>query len=519
MNETLDPSIDVELLLVRQKKAELLRKKIDAIRHDGLPFYRPHPKQDAFHTSGALRRATFTGNRWGKSTCGVAEDAAWLRWERPWYKQSFAIHNRDGSIHRHHEGGENHPFVRLGLPQRPVKGLVMCENWDKVDEIFTSERGEEGKLWRYLPRDGFIKRKTRNHEGKICIVECANGSVLRFATVKSWLNDPRSIESSDWDFIHIDEPIPEGMWKGASRGLVDRNGAAWFNLTALSEPWITDAFLPNGAFEFSMHKVEGSIHDNPYLSEQGIANYISTLSEEERECREHGKPLHLAGLVYKEFKYDEHVPQVVPANWASFNSPPKEWSYYYYIDPHPRTPHCVLFLAVDPFQRLHIFADLFERCSPLDLCKVHMRGVLKGRNVIRGRADPIAFIEDPETQECWADDFAKGGFPCEKAVKDPMRGISRVQERLKERDKLKRPTIFIYPTARRTLWEIQRWNWVPEKNKPRDSDDHAMECLYRAVLDEPCYVPPQGRSLPVGDEVIDRPRFDLDRKPSLSMAI
>jgi len=500
------PINDVELLLVRQRKAKLLRQKVAAIKNDGLPFYRPHPKQDIFHSSSALRRATFTGNRWGKSTCGVAEDAAWLRNERIWYKQRFDILNRDGSLHHTHDGSENHPFVRQAIPQRPVKGLVMCENWDKVDEIFTSERGEEGKLWKYLPRDGFVKRKTRNHEGKICIVECANGSILRFATVKSWLNDPRSIESSDWDWIHVDEPIPEGMWKGASRGLVDRNGAAWFNLTALSEPWITDAFLPGGTFEGQCFKVEGSIYDNPYLKPEGIAMFEASLTEEEKDCRLMGKPLHLAGLVYKEFKYDKHVLQTLPKGWLGFDSPPKDWSYYYYIDPHPRIPHCVLFLAVDPFQRLYFFTDLFERCKPLDLCKL-MHGVLNGCNVIHGRCDPIAFIEDPETEHCWADDFAQGGFPCEKAVKDPMRGISRVQQRLAENP----PSIFFSPSCRRALWEIQRWPWMPEKNKPRDEDDHAMECLYRAILDEPCYVPLIEKSRPIRDEVIDRPQLDLGK--------
>jgi hypothetical protein len=142
-----------------------------------------------------------------------------------------------------------------------------------------------------------------------------------------------------------------------------------------------------------------------------------------------------------------------------------------------------------------------------------MRRVLDGRNVIHGRCDPIAFIEDPENEKCWADDFAEGGFPVERAVKDPMRGISRVQQRLAERP----VSIFFYPTARRSLWEIQRWPWIPEKNKPRDEDDHAMECLYRAILDEPQYIPPVSQGRAIGQEVIDRPRLDLDRRPSLSL--
>jgi len=31
-------------------------------------------------------------------------------------------------------------------------------------------------------------------------------------------------ESSDFDFVHVDEPCPEPMYKAAARGLIDRNG-------------------------------------------------------------------------------------------------------------------------------------------------------------------------------------------------------------------------------------------------------------------------------------------------------
>lgn len=483
---------NIELALLRRRKADLLKQKVTAIRNDGLAFYEPHPKQDLFHRSTALRRGVFAGNRFGKSIAGCAEDCAWLRWERPWLP-------------------DTDPGRRSGLPQYPVKGLVITTNWDKVDEVYTSNRGSEGKLWRFLPRDGFIKRTTRNHEGKICVVECSNGSVLRFATVRSWLNDPQSVESTDYDFIHIDEPCPEGMWKGASRGLVDRNGSAWFTLTSLTEPWIVDSFLPGGQFERSMFKVEGSIFDNPYLTPDAIKMFEATLTEDEKECRLYGKPLHLAGLVYKAFRYDKHVLQTLPKGWRSFMEPPRDWSYYYYIDPHPRTPNAMLFLAVDKFNRLFFFHDIFERTTMRELCN-QGRPVVEGRHVIRGRADPLAFIQDPETDKCWADDLCTHGFPVDKAIKAPMQGINRVNELLLEDP----PCVFFSPSCRRTLWEIQRYHWDEEKNKPVDKDDHMMENLYRAVLDEPCYVDPKVYDKQILDEVIDRPRMDFEK---LSLAL
>src|SRR6266487_2974994 len=457
---------NIELSLIRRKKVKLLREKIAAIRNDGLLYYKPHPKQDAFHRSIVRRKAIFGGNRAGKSTSGCAEDCAWLRSERAWMS-------------------EDDPARRDGIPQRPVKGLVVGTNWEKIDEVYTSNRG---------------------HEGKIYIVECSNGSVLRFATVRSWLNDPQSVESTDYDFIHIDEPCPEGLWVGASRGLIDRDGHAWFTLTALTEPWITDAFLPGGTFERSAFKVECSIYDNPYISSEAIKIFEDSLTDEEKECRLWGKPLHLAGLVYKEFRYDKHVLQQLPTGWSAPDSPPKSWPIYYAIDPHPKVPHCVLFLAVDPRGRFYIFNDIFEHGHVGDLCKM-MKKVTNGRNLIRGIADPLAFIEVQTTEQSWSDDFAMNGFPVEKGVKDPMRGISRVKELLSHFPHI----LFFTETARRTLWEIQRWYWNEEKNKPVDKDDHAMENLYRLVLDEPCWVDEKNYNRPIGDEVIDKPLLDLGK--------
>jgi hypothetical protein len=146
---------------------------------------------------------------------GAAEDCAWLLHERPWYPP-------------------NHLARTGGIPQHPVKGLVITIDWDMVDAIWTSERGTEGKIWKFLPPE-LIKSKKRNHSGAIDTVECTNGSLLKFDTVKSYMANPMGSESFDWDFIHVDEPSPEGMFKAQARGLVDRRGSAWFTLTPLRE--------------------------------------------------------------------------------------------------------------------------------------------------------------------------------------------------------------------------------------------------------------------------------------------
>jgi Terminase-like family. len=423
---------------------------------------------------------------------GIAEDCAWLRGERPWYPQSD-------------------PARSAGIPKHPVKGLIIANDWDKVQEIFT---GQDGKLWKFLP-SSLIKNTHRNHSGAVDTVHLHNRSALRFDTVKSFMSNPGGAESSDWDFIHVDEPCPEPMFKAQARGLVDRSGYAWFTLTALREPWITDAFDVDGVFARDSFVMEGTIYDNPYLSPIAIADYEATLTPDERECRLFGKPLHKAGLVYKEFQPDRHVLVEPPRGWLSpttgepsWLEPPLDWSYYLYIDPHAHVPTQVTFLVVDPFDRKYYWHDMFEKCLIPELC-ARVRAILGKRRLVRCRIDPIAYVEDPVDGTTWASEYQRCGLHVEKSSKDLSRGILRVQEDL-------RAALHPYfsPQCRRTLWEIKRYHWDEETGKPVDKDDHAMECLYRSVLDEPRYVDPKNLSVSVDDETIISPDFGLDYKPT-----
>jgi hypothetical protein len=500
---TLPLSLDeenVERLLVKQQELRLRRQRLELRKKFGLAFYNPHPKQDAFHRAGITykRRMARAGNRFGKSTLGCTEDAAWMLGERPWYPESD-------------------PARKGGLPQRPVKILVITTDWSKVDEVFTSQRGDgEGKLWKFLP-SGYVKAARRGANGVINVIEGTNGSIIRFDTVRSWLNDPQGTESSDWDAIHIDEPCPQGMWKSASRGLMDRDGSAWFTLTPLSEFWINDMFFPEelgGQARENVWSITGSTYDNPTLSKEAIAEFERDLTDEEKQCRLHGIPLHLSGLVYKQFSRDVHVLKTPPAGWNGWE-PPAHYCHYFYIDPHPQTPHCVNFVAVGPDQRRYYYRDLFEHCS-IEALGRKIREVLKGKRVIRGRIDPIAYVNDPITETNMAEELARFGVYVEKATKAREQGTLRVQGELAKRDIHGICPVQFTPEAKRSLWEIQRYCWDEKENKPIDENDHAMENLYRAELDDPKWYEP-AKDSPIGELVIDRPDMELEAMDYLSI--
>lgn len=458
--ETPAPAHAFEVQQLLQRKLELERRRLDLVKRFGLLYYRPYSKQESFHVSASFKHRMYrAGNRSGKSTMGAAEDCAWLLGHRPWY-----------------ETGD--PRRTVGIPQHPNKGLVITNDWDKVKEIWTSK--ETGKIWRFLP-DGFVTRHVTNHAGAIDTIICANGSVLRWDTVESFKKSPMGSESSDFDFLHIDEPCPKAMYVANARGLIDRGGSDWFTLTPLNELWINDMFFPENPDDIipSCWVETGSTYDNPYLTLSGIAEFERLITEDERQCRLHGLPLELAGLVYKEFKRDIHVLKDVPHGWRSYSEPPPDHLIFAAIDPHPKTPHAILFIAIGPHQLPIIYDEIFIHTDIDQLADIILAR-LKGRSYVPLKCDPIAWIEDPISGSCFAQRFASRGLSVLKASKGKEFGILTLKSILKEPSGLR-----FSPTCHRTLFEIQRYCYDPKTSRPVDEDDHMMENLYRLMINRP----------------------------------
>lgn len=510
--------MNAELQLIRLQQAQLLAKKVALVKSHGLSFYRPHSGQDSFHIAGLKyrRRYVRTGNRFGKSTAGCAEDVAWLLGERSWYKHAFDIKDRDGKLIRHHEGGDNHPYVRGGIPQHPVKLLTTGADWDKISEVWTNE--QDGKIWRFLP-SGFVKKTHRNSVGCICKIDCNNGSSWTFESVKGFKYDQQSAESSDWDAIHYDEPLPEKMRKALARGLIDRGGCEWFTLTPLTEFWINDYFFPadtGGQPRSDVWAITGTTYDNIFLASENIAAYEADLTEDERQCRIQGLPLELAGLIYKEFSWNKHVLKEVPNGWGSMIDPAQDNTIYYALDPHPRTPHAVLFCAVTPWNTHIYFRDIFRPVTARELAG-DILGVFKSprgftRQIGRAIMDPLGFIEEPSTKTNMSTELANFGLFLDKATKALDYGIIRCRQQLKMPG-----AIFFTPDCSRTLWEIQRYCWDQEKQRPLDENDHMMENFYRLELSDMRWVDPAWQKVVIDDVVIDRPLLDLQEPFSLSI--
>lgn len=473
----------------------LLRERDKLKRENGLSFYRPHKKQLGFHSAAHFKyRFVRTGNRWGKSQCGTAEDLSFCIGERLFLP-------------------EDDPARSVGIPKRSVKGLIIVYDWDKAEEIFTNmtEGEEKGKIFQLLPKEHFVGVE-KNGQGKICKVliksKWGGISTLHIDTVKSFLQNPMGQESSHWDFIHVDEPCPREMWIANSRGLMDKGGKAWFLCTPISEVWINDFFMPSrrlkidesggssfGSVDKNYEKkwiMIGSSYDNPFVPDEEKNEFACSLTKEEAECRLMGRPTALAGMVYREYEPEEHNwnEDYPPHGWKSMEDVPKDYTIRYAIDPHPKTPHAVLFAATAPTGEVFFYAEIFEQCLIEDLCmKIH--DVIGERHVELALCDPLAYTENPVDGMTMADVMVDYGLDIVKAPKDLVRGIQEVRQALKQKMPNGKPWLRFMPQLAEVYYEFDHYVWDQKRlNKPVDKDDHMMECLYRLVISGLDYVKP-----------------------------
>lgn len=459
--------------LVRLRK---LYKRRNELRAEfKIDFFVPNNggQKAFFENADKKRRDIFGGNRWGKSTCGVIEDISWVLGERRFYPA-------------------DNPLRRLGIPRRGVKGLVIAQTWDKVDELFTGEgfgSSPKGKIREYCPAR-CITNTWRDNQGRTTrmafrsvIDGVQRDSLLYFATVQSFLRNEMGLESSDWDFIHVDEPLPRDMQVAVARGLVDRDGSMWRLLTPIEEMWMWDeAVMQSTAHPDYYWMYTGKAGENAHL--KGMDAFYETLSEEELACRRDGRPMAAGRLVIHGYSESKHLSRGTPAGWKSIDEPPEDALIAVAIDTHPQTPHATLAVAITPTDAI-IFDERFAKGSIEEIANW-----LKGKSwydqIGYILIEPAAFIVDQTTKRSFADDFEKYGIELTKGSKARTEAIKSTNEHFYNN----KPHLWVHERCTETRKELASW-YFDRDNKPKDKDDHMMENLGRIILHDGLdYYPP-----------------------------
>ena len=442
---------------------ELLGQEIHYRKSKKLLYYEPHPKQLEFHKSLAPTRAIFGGNRSGKTYAGGMEFLFHVTGQYPaWYPKEARL-------------------------QGPVIGRIVGKDFSKAIGKVIIAFLEENLDMSLLARNG----KKRNPMGIPINWTLKNGSSF---DILSYEMNTESFEGWRGHVAWFDEPPPRDKYIATARGLIDFGGRCWLTLTPLTQPWIYDDIFTKQGGETYVNVVD--IDDNPYLTKKDKDTFIAKLTEEEKEARLHGRFLHLTGLIYKEFNPSIHICE-----------PPhvkKNWTRYFCIDPHPRTPTACLWLAVDPLGNHWLYDELWLK--EMDLAQV-----ANAIHAQEGNLPPSQRFIDPAMDK---DNELAGGFNVrkelmrygiftERANTDPDLGKNRIRQALKPKYvpyyKMEVPQLRVSRFCTQTIYEFQHYIYSERKHnkeefdpreKPRKKDDHFMDSLRYIYNAGPQFRPP-----------------------------
>lgn len=314
---------------------------VAAYQTQKIVFYKPIGHQGEFHAAQtASIRLVLGSNRSGKTVSGAVETIAHALGYRPW----LAPDHSDRIVRL----TNNEP-----IPVPNIGRIIAQDYQQAIKQTIVP------KIIEWAP-SGWYEFK-RDNRGIPVEILWKNGSITYLLS-----NDQKdmSFEGTNGHYVWADEPIDHNKYTGLRRGLMDWSGHMWMTMTPISQPWIHDVVYtranePNKAGYVAVRLFKFSIWDNcidngGYIRREDIEEFLSDLDEAELEARLHGNFIHLAGRVFKQWQPEAPY-------WVSQYKIPESWPRIVGIDPHPRKPIAVLWMAIDPDNRIIVYRELFDR--------------------------------------------------------------------------------------------------------------------------------------------------------------
>lgn len=364
--------------------------------------------------------------------------------------------------------------------QPPVKIRIFGEKTDTLEQV------QAPYLKKFIPPEWLALTK-KGQSGVVDHFLFTNGSSIDLLTYQM---EPSSMEGWDGHVCLFDEPPPRQVYIANVRGLVDHNGISLFSMTPLKEAWMLREVVANP--DPSFFSLTASSYENPHIDRGALDSFLSKLSEDEQAARRDGQFLHLQGLVFKEFKKSIHV---IP----KFELDRRQYTYYVSIDNHPRTPHALVFMAVDRRDRMFVVKEIFDHGTPEQIAGWVTEFHDKVAPIHMALIDPSSKGDQnrgESTYEVVERILADAGIPLELGSKDLDSGILLMQEAFMSRNGI--PSLFICSNCEGAIQEITEWVWDEHKgkdesvktpkNKPVDCRDHRIEAIRRLVQLPATYV-------------------------------
>ena len=458
-------SITASLLEDERWKANYREKnKIEFFtkpKPEGMPA---NPLQDELleaWENPAYKVFTYSGaNRTGKTTVGAIISHSTLFGKWLW---------NDRKLHFPHN--------------KPRKVRLIGQDWhNQIEKVVIPQ------LRKWWPESRLVERKGNGIIVDTSWLDKKTGSTLE---VLSNMQDPDVHEGWEGDLIVYDEPPKRTIRVANARGLIDRRGRELFCMTLLKEAWVDREVIKarneDGTPDRSVFNVYGDIYSNVGfgITVAGVEQFAKTLTEDEKDARLKGIPSYMSGIIYSTFNRKLHLKKRFKI--------PLDWVIDIAIDTHPRERQAILFIATSPRGDKYVCDEIWDNGDGTWIGNEIIRYVQ--RNVYRVNeniCDPLAKGDknEPNTTFDKIDTvLGRYGYVLNTANKDQTAGILAVKDHLVGPNN--EPSIFFFDDLRRTVWEIEGYMWDEETQKPKATDNHMMENLYRLLLLNTKYVEPE----------------------------
>ena len=305
---------------------------------------------------------------------------------------------------------------------------------------------------------------------------------------------PEKFASGEFHVVMLDEPPSYAIYRECVTRTMSVNGRVTLSMTWPDDPsipvdWIFDEIYEKGVEgpRKSPHVqwIELSTLHNPNIDQQSVERQAGDMTAQERTARIEGKPIRFSNLIHPLFTDtdDYWCPrcqavvtpgpdqqcrtckhEVIVFNHCVSQELTHPWPVVYLLDPHPRKPHMMQWVAVDGnddyfvLQCLEVtggVAAVVERVKALEQDRryeVALRLMDPNMGMSPGEA-----AKNPD--RTWQDEFAEEGLACDLACDGSM-GRDRLNDYLKPDSLTKRPRIRWHAErCAPAIFQHKRFSW------------------------------------------------------------
>lgn len=403
--------------------------------------------------------------------------------------------------------------------------------WQGVD-VAGGKRGH----WGWIPRDCLIggdwSKSWKSHERILRVYyrdpvtrEVQGESTIQFM---SYDQDPSDFASGDFHFILHDEPPKEAIWVENMARTMRVDGTIMLAMTWPDDPTIAVDWMLDRIYEpaqpgprkdpnidwFNLSTVE-----NMNLNQTAIARTAGQMSAAERSARIFGQPIRLSNRVHPLFTEDPHKwcfdcndlavtdelgrcgrcgeKDVVSFSHVEPLQANPSYPVVQVLDPHPRKPHMLLWVQINPNDDLEQIAEMEVNEAPETVwARVQELESEYGWSSVRRLMDPNMGRSPSGTDRnvSWQDAFDQVGMRIDLAD-DGEVGRRLFNDYLKPDAATRTPRYRVDPRCARTIYQLKRYAWddfkrtveKDQKQKAKQKHDDYPTMLKYLVNSQPSF--------------------------------